>query len=618
MLPKHAPVRPLRLFAALALLFILAWPAAGANGAPPPTRTLLPIGSGYAAATLQRFAQAAVAQDTTGNVELLVLPITFGTNANSTSPSERRKNLDLAETRRASVEAACNVVRLASQQCRAVLVPMLIRSDAFLQSNLDLFTNDVDGIYILGGDQTIAMQVIAETPAEQRLAALYAAGAVVGGNSAGAAVESQTMIAGYVGDNGPENGLEQGSVDLWRPEGAGDITRGLSFGIQSAILDQHVLQRGRIGRLINAAWETGLLGIGADADTGLAISNETLISDTSGRSAGFVVDLQTYAATGRYAGPTNSLAIRGVITHVLPTGGYGYDIALRRPTINGVGVPAPAISGRTFATLHTPAGAGPLFLGGDLAGSAGNSVADRFVAVSGGSASRIVVITAGYARAAESRAAAKAIAANLQTRVAPTVQWFVLDSRYDAAAVLAAVANANGIWLSGPDQSLIVSTLNSAAPITNAIRNRWQAGMPLLADNAAAAALGERMTTDPPAPTTTAELEESAIIDFRPDGVTIQNGLNWLPGLTIEPRFVTDRHWGRTYNLLANNPNLLGIGVDIGSAIELSATSATSRGTRTVLVFDGRSASFGVGANGALAARYVLLDTYVDGDTVVP
>jgi hypothetical protein len=36
------------------------------------------------------------------------------------------------------------------------------------------------------------------------------------------------------------------------------------------------------------------------------------------------------------------------------------------------------------------------------------------------------------------------------------------------------------------------------------------------------------------------------------------------------------------------------------------------------VTLDGRYAAFAIGSNGALGARYVLLDSYVDGDAVMP
>jgi cyanophycinase-like exopeptidase len=81
---------------------------------------------------------------------------------------------------------------------------------------------------------------------------------------------------------------------------------------------------------------------------------------------------------------------------------------------------------------------------------------------------------------------------------------------------------------------------------------------------------------------------------------------------------VMDRHWGRAYNQLYRNHALLSLGVDVNTAIEFTSTSARAVGQNTVSVFDGRYATYAAGTNGALSERYVLLDTYVDGDSLVP
>jgi hypothetical protein len=79
-----------------------------------------------------------------------------------------------------------------------------------------------------------------------------------------------------------------------------------------------------------------------------------------------------------------------------------------------------------------------------------------------------------------------------------------------------------------------------------------------------------------------------------------------------------DRHWGRAYNHLYRDQALLPLGVDVNTAIEFTATGASVWGKNTVVVFDGRYASYGLGTNDALSARYVFLDTYVEGDTIAP
>jgi len=575
--------------------------------------TYVPIGSGYSSATLQLFARQAVQHDTDGTVEILVIPITFATNAFSISNGERQQNLTLADNRRGLVETACNAVKLPSQTCHAVLAPVLVRDDAYLQSNLDLFPAQLDGMYILGGDQTIAMLVVANTPFEAKMADAFNAGAAVGGNSAGAAVESLNMIGGYTGNNGPENGFQKGSVDLWLPEGGEDVTRGLSFGMTTAVLDQHEFQRGRIARLINTSFTTGLLGIGADADTGMVIVNEETLSDVTGSTSVIIIDQFTYNATGQFAGPTNSLAIHGLTTHLIPPGGFGYDITHRRPLVDGHPLPAPSVAGRAFDALHLPSSAyGSLILAGDLRSDLSGIVTQRFVAQSGGSNARLLVLTLGYGKNTDAQADAKAYAAALQLQVTNPVQWFVVDSK-NQGAVQSAIANATGVLVTSPDQSRV---MNAFAGISSTLRNAWAGGKVVLADNAAAAALGQAVSVDPPP--TSAGIEGDSVEDFLLNGVTIQTGLNWIPGIAVEPRMVMDRHWGRAYKHLHRDHTLLVLGVDVNTAIEFTAIGAKVWGKNTVVVFDGRYASYGLGTNDALSERYVLLDTYVEGDALLP
>jgi cyanophycinase-like exopeptidase len=497
-----------------------------------------------------------------------------------------------------------------------VLAPVLIRPDAYLQGNLDLFVPDLDGMYILGGDQTVGMRVVANTPFEDSMTNAFSLGGVVSGNSAGAAVQSRNMINGYVGNNGPENGFQQGAVDIWAYNGPADDTRGLRFGISNAILEQHTFQRGRTARMINTAFTTGLLGIGLDAGTGAAITDEATLADVTGATSAIVADLETYGATGSFAGPTNSLTIHGLVTHLIPPGDFGYDLVQDEPLVGGQALPAPSVATRTFDALHLPAGHGPLLLAGDLRGDPSGSVAQRFVALSEGSSARLVVLCIGYPRSNVAKADAKALAAALQAQATSPVQWYVVDSKVDSPAVQAAIANATGILLTAPDQSLVLDALGSQPAITSAIQNGWAGGRTLLADNAAAAALAQAVSVDPPP--TSASLEDDSMGDFLLGGVTLHPGLNWLPGVVVEPRMVMDRHWGRAYSQLYHAPSLLALGVDVDTAIEFTASGALVWGRNTVTVLDGRFASYGVGSNGALSERYVLMDTYVEGDGISP
>jgi cyanophycinase len=596
--------------AALLLTVLAPLPASAAT-----ISTFVPIGAGYAADTLEQFAAEAAEVDASGEVSILVLPITYGVDPLSMSNGLRNQNLTLADGRRGQIEDACLAVIPASETCHVVLAPVLIRDDAFDPSNVALVTPGLDGIYVLGGDQVVAMQVVANTPFEAALARAQAAGAVTSGNSAGAAVESADMIAGYTGNNGPEQGFEQGAVDLWLYNGRRDDTRGLVFGLQDVLLDQHVLQRGRIARLISASFTARELGIGVDADTAATIENGTNLTEVGGASAAFVSDSLTYPASGGFDS-TGTLSIHRVATHVLPPGD-GYDLAARQPIVAGSPLIRPDIALRAFPSLATPAGSGPLLLSG---GSPSAAVLDRLVAASGGTGSRIVVLAAGYAKAEIATKDAKAYAASLAGRGA-NATWFLLDARTRSADVTAALATADGVLLTAPDPATVLASLGSASAVTSAIRDAWLGGAALLANDAAASALSSAFTADPRPGATTGQIEAAAIAEFRPDSVTPVAGLGWV-GVPVEPGIVSNRHWGRLYNLAAAQPGSesLVFGIDAGTAVEFRADLAAPRvvGESAVVALDGRFGSFGVGSNGALAARWIILDTFVEGDAIAP
>jgi cyanophycinase len=613
--PRQVAIRPatVRLLLACTIGLTLAFAPASRAAT---IATFVPIGAGYAADTLEQFAAAAADHDPSGQVSILVLPIAYGVDPLHMSNGLRNQNLTFAGNRRDQIEAACLAVIPANETCDVVLAPVLVRADAFADANVALVKAGLDGIFVLGGDQVVAMGVVANTPFEDALADAYADGAVTGGNSAGAAVESADMIAGFTGNNGPEQGFEKGAVDLWLDGGAGDETRGLIYGLQDVLLDQHIFQRGRIARLISASFTAGELGIGLDPDTAGTIEGGTTLTEIGGASAGFVADSLTYTAQGQYDG-SGTLSIHGVATHVLPPGD-GYELAARRPIVSGSGVPAPDIIGRTFPSLATPADSGPLLLAG---GSPSDAVLDRLVTASGDPGSKIVVLAVGYAKPETATKDAKAFAASLTARGA-SASWFLVNAKTNPAGIISALASADGVLVTAPDPATVMASLTNAPSVTEAIEGAWLGGAALLANDAAASALSSAFTADPRPGASTGAIESAAIAEFRPDSSTPVAGLDWA-GIAVEPGIVSNRHWGRLYNLLAATSvpaDRLALGIDAGTAVEFRPDLASPRvvGDSAAVLLDGRSGSFGVASNGALAAHWVVLDTYVGGQGIAP
>lgn len=176
------------------------------------------------------------------------------------------------------------------------------------------------GIWFGGGDQVRLANVLRGTPTERAIHARYAAGAVIGGTSAGAAVMSRVMLTGderRPGGSRPDSTLAWGTIErdnVLTAEGFGLIT--------NAIIDQHFFRRKRYGRLMAAVIEhPPYLAVGIDESTALVVEPEGTwrVSGASG-----VVILDARQATRR----TESVQLQatGIRTHLLTAGGR-YDPA---------------------------------------------------------------------------------------------------------------------------------------------------------------------------------------------------------------------------------------------------------------------------------------------------
>ena len=130
-------------------------------------------------------------------------------------------------------------------------------------------------VYFTGGDQTLIVRALIqdgrETPALAAIRRAFAAGGLIAGSSAGAAVMSDPMIT------------SGGSVEALALPQAGEphdtrlsVGRGLGF-FPLGLVDQHFLQRGRLGRLVAALAATGWRrGFGSDENTAMVVADGRL------------------------------------------------------------------------------------------------------------------------------------------------------------------------------------------------------------------------------------------------------------------------------------------------------------------------------------------------------
>jgi cyanophycinase len=171
------------------------------------------------------------------------------------------------------------------------------------------------GIWFPGGDQVRIMAVLDGTPTAAAIGARYAAGAVIGGTSAGAAVMSTPMITG---DERAPGGTRRDTTQSFITIAREDVvtSTGLSL-IPGAIVDQHFLRRRRHNRLISLVLEhPSLLGIGIDESTALVIEPGHRWS-IIGESAAIVYDARHAHITPANAPILGATYLR---MHVLPSG----------------------------------------------------------------------------------------------------------------------------------------------------------------------------------------------------------------------------------------------------------------------------------------------------------
>lgn len=149
-------------------------------------------------------------------------------------------------------------------------------------------------IWLTGGDQLRLNQVLvgpnnADSPMLAAIRMRLAAGAIIGGTSAGAAAISSPMIA-----RGDAFAALFSPVADDAAEGDGRLVLVTGLRLLSPyIVDQHFAQRGRLGRLARAIMDqaqAARIGIGIDEDTALLISFADNSAHIIGRGAATLLD----------------------------------------------------------------------------------------------------------------------------------------------------------------------------------------------------------------------------------------------------------------------------------------------------------------------------------------
>jgi cyanophycinase-like exopeptidase len=554
----------------------------------------------------QGLAPEATARAIDGTVKVLVFPSALSPNPDFLTSSQKTDLLRVAEVRLFQIEEGCRLAMPAGINCRATLVPLYVRTDALDPLVQDYFAQDWSVVFFLGGDPTAIMRVIKSTPVEPALGMLYEEGVIITGVGGGGNILSKPLLAGYQGASW-NTGVAPGTARVWNDS----QQHGLLFGIQDALLEHQFYQLGRMGGLLQAISDPNgpHLGVGLDAYTGVHIISGQRLTNVFGPYTVTVLDTDTYGAASRayYSDCpaeyhcTPALSIRNVLVHLLSPGNYSYDLVTRE---HSLGAPL-TVPNRSYESLTIPAQAGPLILAGDLSENlTDNPILNHFGEICGGEDGIVLVITAGFPSDSSTERMADWVAAELPGKPVKIMLW------KNAKALPAFPKYFSGIVFVVRDQSQLKPELLTP------IKDAWLAGVPLLADNGGAAALGAHFSSHGPTPAEGKQLELATQASFLEGQTRVRPGLG-LVEINVEPQIVEDNRWGRLFSLAYGNPSQLAIGLTRDTALEIDHLGARVIGKNVIFVLDLSHAKLGLGDNRGFVIADGLMDVFPSGEDLL-
>jgi cyanophycinase len=368
-----------------------------------------------------------------------------------------------------------------------------------------------------GGAQSRIAEAYVGTCVERELYALLRRGSVIGGTSAGAAIQSRLMIA----RRNPDAELMQG-LDL----------------LPGAVIDQHFKARNRQPRL-TAVLEShpGHIGLGIDEGTALIVRGRSL--EVLGESTVTVC----FAKSGN----------RPPRQYEIESGATGDLTALRRTAIARAQPPFPP------AELRAPVvGHGALVLVGG--GSLPDEVVGRFIKLAGGERSRIVVVpTAGEDPDFENPRDVQRFSlagANDVTLLHTTDRYRANDEEF-----ITPLKEATGVWFTGGRQWRLVDAYADTKTLA-AIRDVLRRGGVIGGSSAGATIQGEYLVRGSPLGNT----------EMMAEGY--EQGFAFLPGVAIDQHFTERNRQPEMEALKRTFPQLLGIGIDQSTALVVQGHTA--------------------------------------------
>jgi cyanophycinase len=414
---------------------------------------------------------------------------------------------------------------------------------------------EATGVWLMSGKQTKLAQAYRNSKVVAELKALLTRGGVVGGTSAGAAVMSLPMIAGGTLEN---PGVYEG------------------FGLlPGAIIDQHFLVRKREPRLLKVL-ETmpGYFGIGIDEGAGLVVEGRAMK----------VIGESTVSI---YLAPSSDRSRPLRVTQLKAGEVEDWTGLCRAAHARAAGRYPP----ETMPAPRVPHGSLVIVGGGRMP----PDVTKKFIELAGGPDKKIVIVptVAGPPErdALESGFLTRNGAKNVVV-LHPAAGVTGPSAAADRAKLAEILKDAGGVWFGGGRQWNFVDAYEGTKMV-DAFRDVLRRGGVIGGSSAGATIQGDYLVRGSPIVNTIMMAEG------------YERGFSFLPGAAIDQHF-TQRKRGPDMELVKRTfPQLLGFGIDEGTAVVVRGSQFEVMGDHTVSVYPPVNVAGLDGANGSGATTTV-------------
>jgi cyanophycinase len=170
--------------------------------------------------------------------------------------------------------------------------------------------------------------------------------------------------------------------------------------------------------------------------------------------------------------------------------------------------------------------------------------------------------------------------------------------------------NVNCVYFTGGDQSRLTEALVNT-PIHKKLLEIYEEGGVIGGNSAGAAVMSEIMITGDEK----RREEDRAFAKIQADNIIFTQGFGFIDTAIIDQHFVARRRHNRLISLIAEHPELLGIGIDESTAILVKPDETFEVvGEQNVIVYDATNAKISVLPSNKISGFHIMLHILKPGD----